>query len=46
MKAGFLRLLRALPLLLLTPFLLALGAWALAITDLLWLFAGRRKAPA
>ncbi len=45
MKAGFLRLLRALPLLLLTPFLLALGAWALAITDLLWLLAGSRKAP-
>jgi GT2 family glycosyltransferase/glycosyltransferase involved in cell wall biosynthesis len=42
-KAGFLRFLRALPLLLLTPLLLALGVLALAVTDLCWLAAGRRR---
>ncbi|MES1257634.1 MAG: glycosyltransferase family 2 protein, partial [Acidobacteriota bacterium] len=43
MKARLLRLLRALPLLLLAPVLLLLGALALAVLDLLWLLAGRRQ---
>jgi GT2 family glycosyltransferase/glycosyltransferase involved in cell wall biosynthesis len=46
MKAGVLRFLRALPLLVLTPFLLLFGALALAVTDLLWLVFGRRQTPA
>ena len=45
MKAAFLRVLRALPLLLLTPFLLLAASLALAATDLFWLFAGRRRPP-
>ena len=43
MRASLLRFLRALPLLILTPLLLAISALALAITDLAWLIAGRRK---
>ncbi len=39
------RLLRALPLLLLSPFLMALSALALALTDLWWKLAGRRDVP-
>src|SRR5450432_3511261 len=42
MKASLLRFLRALPLLILTPVLLALGALALLLTDAAWLLAGRR----
>ena len=45
MKAGLLRFLRALPLLLLTPVLLALSALALAVTDFLWMLAGRLNLP-
>src|SRR5665213_1392801 len=45
MKASLFRFLRALPLLILVPFLLAIGAVVLALTDLAWLVAGlRRKA--
>jgi GT2 family glycosyltransferase len=43
MRASLLRFLRALPLLILAPLLLAISALALAITDLAWLIAGRRK---
>ncbi len=43
MKTSFLRLLRALPLLILAPFLLAFSALALAVTDLVWLIAGRMR---
>ncbi len=46
MKASFARFLRALPLLILAPFLLTIGALALAATDLAWLIAGRRRKPA
>src|SRR5580658_217723 len=46
MKASLARFLRALPLLLLAPFLLAIAALALAVTDLAWLIAGRRLKPA
>src|ERR1019366_9095235 len=45
MKASLLRFLRALPLLLLAPLLLVLSAVALALTDLIWLLAGRRHRP-
>ena len=45
MKTSLLRFLRALPLLILAPFLLAVSALALAFTDLVWLIAGRRHAP-
>ena len=38
------RILRALPLLAASPFLVALAAMALAATDLAWLLLGRRKA--
>lgn len=41
MKAGLLRFLRALPLLILTPVLLAMSALALALTDFIWMLAGR-----
>jgi GT2 family glycosyltransferase/glycosyltransferase involved in cell wall biosynthesis len=37
------RFFRALPLIILTPFLLLLAALALAATDLAWLIAGRRR---
>jgi GT2 family glycosyltransferase/glycosyltransferase involved in cell wall biosynthesis len=37
------RVMRALPLLVASPFLVALAAMALAITDLAWLLFGRRK---
>jgi len=43
MKAGLLRFLRALPLLILTPFLLLAGAVALALLDFVWLLFGRRR---
>ncbi len=44
MKASFLRFLRALPWLVLAPFVLVLTAVSLALTDLVWtLFGGRRK---
>jgi O-antigen biosynthesis protein len=45
MKASLARLLRALPLLALAPFLLAIAALALAATDLAWLIAGSRRGP-
>src|SRR5436853_1285217 len=45
MKTSFIRFLRALPLLLLAPVLLAVSAVALLLTDLLWLIAGRRRSP-
>ncbi|MGA2714771.1 MAG: glycosyltransferase [Bryobacteraceae bacterium] len=45
MKASLARFLRALPLLILAPFFLAIGAIALAATDLAWLIAGRRHNP-
>ena len=45
MKASLLRLLRALPLLILAPLLLAMSAAALALADLAWLVSGRRRAP-
>ncbi len=43
MKASVLRFLRALPLLVLVPFALAIAAIALAATDLAWLLVGRRR---
>jgi O-antigen biosynthesis protein len=43
MKASLARFLRALPLLILAPFLLVIGAVALAAVDLAWLIAGRRQ---
>lgn len=42
MRASVFRLLRALPLLILMPFALILGAAGLALADLAWLVAGRR----
>ena len=45
MKTSLARFLRALPLLILAPIALAIGALALAATDLIWLFRGRRRAP-
>jgi O-antigen biosynthesis protein len=50
MKASLLRFLRALPLLVLAPLVLAMGAFALAFTDLCWLvpgwlLPGRRRTP-
>ncbi len=39
------RFVRALPLLILAPFLLVIAALALAATDLAWLIAGRRRKP-
>jgi len=45
MKASLAHLVRALPLLVLAPFLLAIGALALAANDLAWLIAGRRRKP-
>jgi GT2 family glycosyltransferase/glycosyltransferase involved in cell wall biosynthesis len=45
MKASLLRFLRALPLLILAPVLLAIGALAVAGADLFWFFAGRRREP-
>lgn len=42
----FLRVLRALPLLLLSPFLLALSILSLGLVDLIWLAVGRRRVPA
>lgn len=46
MRASVFRLLRALPLLVLTPFALIIGAAGLALADLAWLIAGRRAKPA
>lgn len=46
MRASLLRFLRALPLLVLTPFALLAAAAALAFGDLAWLIAGRRMKPA
>jgi GT2 family glycosyltransferase len=43
MKAGLLRFLRALPLLILTPFLLFIAAAGLALTDLFWRLFGQRR---
>ncbi len=43
MKASALRFVRALPLLVALPFVLALCAAAIAITDLLWILAGNRR---
>jgi hypothetical protein len=45
MKASLARFIRALPLLILAPFLLLMAAVALAATDLAWLIAGRRRKP-
>jgi GT2 family glycosyltransferase/glycosyltransferase involved in cell wall biosynthesis len=45
MKASVLRFLRALPLLILSPFLLLIGALALAIADIAWFITGRRQDP-
>ncbi len=45
MKNLLLRLARALLTLIVAPFLLAIGAIAFAITDLVWLVAGRRRKP-
>lgn len=45
MKASLARFLRALPLLILAPLALAIGALTLAVTDLAWLIAGRRRKP-
>ena len=45
MKTRLLRLLRSLPLLILAPFLLAVSALALALTDLVWMIAGRARRP-
>jgi GT2 family glycosyltransferase/glycosyltransferase involved in cell wall biosynthesis len=45
MKTRLLRLLRSLPLLILAPFLLAVSALALALTDLIWMIAGRARRP-
>jgi len=42
----FLRVLKALPLLLISPLLVAISVIALAITDVLWKVLGRRVAPA
>jgi GT2 family glycosyltransferase len=44
-KASLLRFVRALPLLLLTPMLLGIGALALAFTDLVWVLVGRKRTP-
>lgn len=47
MKTSLLRFLRALPLLIVTPFLLAASAFVLALTDFFWkLFGHRRTSPA
>ncbi len=45
MTRGLLRFLRALPLLILAPVLLAFSAAALAATDFIFLIAGRRRKP-
>ncbi|HYA17924.1 MAG TPA: glycosyltransferase [Bryobacteraceae bacterium] len=45
MKPSVARFLRALPWLVAAPFLLAAGALSLALTDLLWLLAGKRAKP-
>src|SRR3954451_23220424 len=45
MKASLLRFLRALPLLILKPVLLAFGALWLVLTDAVWLLPGRSRAP-
>jgi GT2 family glycosyltransferase/glycosyltransferase involved in cell wall biosynthesis len=46
MAAVVLRIVRALPLLVISPLLMALGAAALLLTDALWFLAGRRRPPA
>ncbi|MDP9052853.1 MAG: glycosyltransferase [Acidobacteriota bacterium] len=46
MKTSLLRFLRALPLLIFAAPLLVVAAAALALTDLAWLLAGRRRPPA
>ena len=46
MKASLLRFLRALPLLLIAPLLLAICAAAIALADLVWFVAGHRARPA
>lgn len=43
MKASLIRFVRALPLLILTPLLLGLSAFAIAVTDLIWIVAGKRR---
>jgi len=45
MRTSLLRFLRGLPLLVLVPVALFVVALALAVTDLLWLVAGRRRRP-
>ncbi len=45
MKAAVLRILRAVPLLVVLPLALLMAALALALTDLCWVIAGRRKHP-
>jgi GT2 family glycosyltransferase/glycosyltransferase involved in cell wall biosynthesis len=46
MKASLLRFLRALPLLLISPFCLLITAVVLALVDLAWAIGGRRRLPA
>jgi len=45
MKTSLLRFLRALPLLILAPLLLIVSAMAIALCDLAWMLAGRRRVP-
>jgi GT2 family glycosyltransferase len=45
MRVSLLRFLRALPLLILAPLFLAISAVSLAVTDLAWFIAGRRRKP-
>ena len=44
MKSSVFRFLRTLPLLILVPFAIAIGATAIALTDLLWMILGSRRA--
>lgn len=46
MRVSLFRFLRALPLLILAPVLLAVGAIALAAADMAWTLFGRRRKPA
>lgn len=43
MKSSIIRFLRALPLLVLLPFVIAISAAALALTDSLWMVFGKRR---
>ena len=40
------RLLASLPLLIVSPFVMIVSACALALTDLVWMLAGRKRPPA